>query len=109
MTPGGPYRITTNRDFDEYLDQFLTLAKSMGAFDRVRRAIGEIVRHLEISPVPWGDPVRRLEALGLTVFHRIYDALSVVYAVHDTDGFVWWTGLDPVLNHPLKTENEDLS
>ena len=71
MTPGGPYRITTNRDFDEYLDQFLTLAKSMGAFDRVRRAIEEIVGHLEFSPVTWGDPVRRLEALGLTVFHRI--------------------------------------
>lgn len=63
MIPGGPYRITTSRAFDEHLDEFLGLAKRIGVYDRVLQALPEIVGHLEFHPLLWGDPVQRLEAV----------------------------------------------
>jgi hypothetical protein len=108
MSRGQPYRLTFNGAFRENLDTLVRRAKEDGIYPRVKRALADIEGHLELTPTTWGDPIYRLTKMRFTVYHRIHDELSVVYGVHDSDDFVWWTKCSPVLGHPLCTPSDPL-
>lgn len=56
---------------------------------------------LSVNPREWGDPVRYYRGARLTAYSRLHDESHVLYAVHDTEPFVWLLHVRPVLNHPL--------
>lgn len=100
MNPATPFRVTFNREFAEALDRLIHQAAQASLYSTFKKSLVEIENHLSTEPLTWGDPVRVLSGFRMTVYHRIHDQLSIVYAVNETDGLVWWTKLDPVLSHP---------
>lgn len=44
---------------------------------------------LTTSPLEWGDPIYRLHAMGLTMYHAMSDFLNVHYAVDEARRIVY--------------------
>ena len=40
-------------------------------------------------PLSWGDPLYRLPALGLVVYHRLFEEFDVNYAVDESNRVVY--------------------
>ncbi|MBX9584076.1 MAG: hypothetical protein K2X87_27570 [Gemmataceae bacterium] len=101
MSPGRRYSVSTSGAFRDRLRELLADAAAAGVFDRVEAALRTIEDRLAADPVGWGDPIYRLHAAKVMVYHRLYDELSVVYGIPDGQQVVFLNKLRPVLRHPL--------
>lgn len=101
MSQAGRYTVSTSGAFRDVLRELLAAAASAGVFGRVETALRAVEGHLQTDPVGWGDPIYRLHEAGITIYHRLFDELSVVFGIPDGQPLVFLNKLRPVLRHPL--------
>lgn len=107
MSAGQPYQVRYSGQIRELVRELHARARSIGVGARLARALREIEGHLELNPTNWGDPLKHLAHMRITIYRRLHDGLSVEYGVHDTEPYVWLSRIEPVLGHPLcETEND---
>jgi hypothetical protein len=96
-----PFKVEFLSPVKQRIRVLLVKAARGGVLTAFTSMVREAVQHLETDPVAWGDQMRTLPAAGLLDFHRLFQMISIRYAVNPTHRVVWVKEFTPVMNHPL--------
>lgn len=98
---GGDYRVIVMTRAGEQIRSLFEAADRLGLRVDLAASLGEIDRKLQSEPRSWGDPVRTLPTLDLTLYRGLHAKIQVIYSVHQTQPVVFVRDVTPVLGHPL--------
>jgi len=83
------YEIHFSGNAPEQVKQRFHEATKAGKGKRFLRALRTIIEHLRHHPHTFGDPLYRLPALKLLVYHGVVAPLLVDYGVHEEQALVF--------------------
>ena len=105
MSTGGggvPYRLTMSGVTKDDLRRLRARAVVVGALHQFTATMLEVEVALQTNPTAWGDPLNALKYARLTRYHRVFDRLRIIYAVHMDQPVVWLTNVIPIRHSPLR-------
>ena len=105
MSTGGgsaPYRLTMNGDMRDHLRRPRARAVLVGALHQFTTTMLEVEAALQTNPASWSDPLNVLKHARFTRYHRVFDRLRIIYAVHMDQPVVWLTNDIPIWHSPLR-------
>ena len=82
------YRISHKPGVPEQIHALHGYAKDAGIEVGYVDALKQIIRHLQMHPLEWGDPEYQLRHVGAVVCHGLLDPLMVRFAVFEAEEFV---------------------
>jgi hypothetical protein len=88
--PASPeYKLVAAESIRSKIRRFAQIALHAGRQGAFRVDLYTVQRLLVTCPLEWGDPLYRLRAMDLMVYHGISEILNVHYAVDETRRIVY--------------------
>ena len=80
-----PYRIGRFAGIDEKIQILAKRAKKLGIYKAFRKALAQILEHLQARPLEWGDPEYNTQRVGGVACHGIVHPVLVRFSVYEPD------------------------
>jgi hypothetical protein len=87
--PAEPYHFAPTAEQLKKLRSWAERANALGRKAEFLAALKIIYQKLTTEPLTWGDPLHRLNQLGLQVYHRVCSPFHVAYAVDEERRIVY--------------------
>jgi hypothetical protein len=101
--PASIYRIELLHSARARIKQCGDRTVRLGIAKEYAATLRSILENLTISPLTWGDPIRRYHEARLLLCRRVFDRILTEYAVHEESNIVYVKDCTPVLGHPLES------